>query len=60
MIKTMAAMVGAATLLAGLAAASPVLAVTGDGQLCSPSTNGGTMSNGVCVLPALNMGPERR
>src|SRR5262249_4762979 len=51
----MAAMVGAATLLADLAAASPALAVTGDGQLCSPSTNGGTMSNGVCVLPALNM-----
>src|SRR5215831_4432963 len=54
--KTMAAVVVAGTLLARLAAASPALAVTGDTQLCSPSTNGGTMVNGVCVLPALNVG----
>jgi hypothetical protein len=43
-------------LLSGLAAASPALAVAGDTQLCSPSTNGGTMVNGLCVLPALNVG----
>src|SRR5215467_1528804 len=54
--KTTAAVVVAGTLLAGLAAASPALAVQGDTQLCSPSTNGGTMVNGVCVLPALNVG----
>jgi len=47
--KTMAAVAVAGTVLAGLAAASPALAVTGDIQLCSPSTNGGTMVNGVCV-----------
>ena len=52
----MAAVVVAGTLLAGLAAASPALAVAGDTQLCSPGTNGGTMVNGVCVLPALNVG----
>ena len=51
MNNTMAAVVGAATLLSGLVAASPALAVTGDGQLCSPSTNGGTMSNGVACCP---------
>ena len=56
MNKTTAAVVVAGTLLAGLAAASPALAVQGDTQLCSPSTNGGTMVNGVCVLPALNVG----
>ena len=56
MSKTMAAVVVAGTLLAGLAAASPALAVTGDAQLCSPGSNGGTLVNGVCVLPALNVG----
>ena len=54
----MAAVVVAGTLLAGLAAASPALAVTGDTQLCSPGTNGGSMVNGVCVLPALNVGQK--
>ena len=52
----MAAVVVAGTLLAGLAAASPALAVAGDTQLCSPGTNGGTLVNGVCVLPALSVG----
>ena len=52
----MAAVVVAGTLLAGLAAASPALAVTGDTQLCSPGTNGGTLVSGVCELPALNVG----
>jgi len=54
--KTMAAVVVAGTLLVGLAAASPALAVAGDTQLCSPGTNGGTLVNGVCVLPALSVG----
>ena len=55
MNKTMAAVVVAGTVLAGLAAADPALAVAGDTQVCS-SANGGTMVNGVCVLPALNVG----
>src|SRR5260370_1790998 len=56
MRKAMAATIVAGTLLAGLAAAGPALAVQGDTQLCSHSTNGGTMVNGVAVLPALNVG----
>ena len=52
MKKAMAAAAVAGTLLGGLVAASPALAAQGDSQLCSPSTNGGTMVNGVCVLPA--------
>jgi hypothetical protein len=52
----MAAVVVGGMLLAGLAAASPALAVQGDMQLCSPGTNGGTIVNGVCVLPALDVG----
>jgi Putative Ig domain len=56
MNKATAAVVMAGTLLAGLAAASPALAAQGDSQECSPSTNGGTMVNGVCVLPAMTQG----
>jgi hypothetical protein len=56
MNKAMAAVAVAGMLLAGLAAASPARAVLGHAQLCSPGTNGGTMVNGVCVLPALNVG----
>jgi hypothetical protein len=56
MMKVMTAVAMAGMVLAGLAAASPALAVQGDTQLCSPRTNGGTMVNGVCVLPALNAG----
>jgi hypothetical protein len=56
MRKATAAVAAAGTLLALLAVASPALAVQGDTQLCSPSTNGGTMVNGVCVLPALDAG----
>jgi hypothetical protein len=54
MNKAIPAVVVAGRLLAGLAAAGPALAVQGDTQLCPPSTNGGTMVNGVCVLPALS------
>ena len=56
MNKVKAVVIVAGTLLAGLAAASPALAAQGDGQLCSPGSNGGTVVNGVCVLPALNQG----
>ncbi len=56
MRKAMAAVAVAGTMLALFAAASPALAVQGDTQLCSAGTNGGTMVNGVCVLPALNVG----
>jgi|SRR6516225_1659238 hypothetical protein len=48
-----------ASLCTDLAAASPALAVAGDTQVCSAS-NGGTMVNGVCVLPALNVGQTLR
>jgi hypothetical protein len=41
---------------AGLMAAGPALADSNDTQLCSPDANGGTMADGVCVLPALNVG----
>ena len=57
MRKTVAAMAAAGSLLAGIAAASPALAqsrmIT---LLCSPDTNGGTLVNGVCVLPAAAVG----
>jgi len=56
MMKAMAAVVVAGMVLAGLAAAGPALAVQGDTQECSSGTNGGTLVNGVCVLPALNVG----
>src|SRR5260370_6144733 len=55
MKKTMGAVAVAGTLLAFFAAASRALAVQGDTQVCS-AANGGTMVNGVCVLPALNVG----
>src|SRR5258708_5691465 len=55
--KTMAVMVAAGSLLLGIAAASPALAKTAPlTQLCSPGTNGGTLVNGVCVLPNVNVG----
>src|SRR5260370_31278097 len=56
MRKAMADVAVAGTMLALFAAASTALAVQGDAQLCSAGTNGGTMVNGVCVLPALNGG----
>jgi hypothetical protein len=51
------AVVAAGALLAGLGAASPALAKTRPGptpisQLCSANTNGGSLVNGICVLPA--------
>ena len=57
MKKTVAAIVAAGAVLAALAAASPALAVSRPiTLLCSPGSNGGTLVNGVCVLPAATAG----
>jgi len=57
MRKTLAAIVAAGALLAGVAAASPALAASRPiTLLCSSGTNGGTLVNGVCVLPAAAVG----
>jgi hypothetical protein len=49
--------VAAGVLLLGIAAATPALAKTAPlTQLCSPGTNGGTVVNGVCVLPGATVG----
>ena len=57
MRKTLAAIVVAGAVLAGIAAASPALAASRPiALLCSPSSNGGTLVNGVCVLPAASVG----
>src|SRR6516225_9155386 len=57
MRRTLAAIVAAGAVLAGIAAASPALAASQPiNLLCSPSTNGGTLVNGVCVLPAAAVG----
>lgn len=57
MRKTMGALAAAGALLAGLAAASPALAQSPSiTLLCSAGSNGGTLVNGVCVLPAATAG----
>ena len=57
MRKIAAAVAAAGALLAGIAAASPALAASRPiTLLCSPSTNGGTLVKGVCVLPAAAVG----
>src|SRR5260370_16957129 len=57
MRKAIATLVAAGMLLLGIAAASPALAKTAPlTQLCSPGTNGGTVVNGVCVLPGATVG----
>ena len=57
MRRTVAAIAAAGALLAGLTAAGPALAASRPiTLLCSPSTNGGTLVNGVCVLPAATAG----
>ena len=62
MRKTMTAVAAAGSLLAGallasLGAAAPALAQSRPiTLLCSPATNGGTLVNGVCVLPAAAAG----
>jgi hypothetical protein len=60
MKKATVAVLVAGTVLALVVGASPAWAVPGDTQLCSPGSNGGTMVNGVCVLPALNQGQNQR
>src|SRR5215831_2633322 len=57
MRKTLIAIAAAGALLAVPAAAGPALAQsTSITLLCSPATNGGTLVNGVCVLPAATVG----
>jgi hypothetical protein len=57
MRKTMAAVAAAGSLLVGVAVTTPALAQSQPiNLLCSPSTNGGTLVNGVCVLPAAAVG----
>src|SRR4029079_11312454 len=57
MRKTFAAIAAAGALLAGIATASPAPAQAPTITLpCSPGTNGGTLVNGVCVLPAASVG----
>ncbi len=59
MHKTMAAIAVAGSLLVGIAAASPALAsakAPPDKLVCSSGTNGGTLVNGVCVLPDASVG----
>ena len=55
MKKTLAVLVAAGSVLLGIAMTSPALAST-DMLVCSPDTNGGTLVNGVCVLPAAAVG----
>ena len=62
MKKTMAALAAAGSLLAGsvlagIGTATPALARSAPiTLLCSPGSNGGTLVNGVCVLPAATVG----
>jgi hypothetical protein len=57
MRKTLAAVAAAGSLLAGIAATTPALAQSRPiTLLCSPGSNGGTLVNGVCVLPAAMVG----
>jgi len=56
MRKTVAALMAAGALLA-VGAASPALAQSRPITLpCSPGTNGGTLADGICVLPAATAG----
>jgi hypothetical protein len=57
MRKTFAAAAAAGALVAGIVTAGPALAQsTSLSLLCSPDTNGGTLVNGVCVLPGAKVG----
>ena len=57
MRKTFAAAVAAGALVAGTVTAGPALAQsTSLSLLCSSDTNGGTLVNGVCVLPGATVG----
>jgi large repetitive protein len=53
----MTVLLAAGPLLLGVVVTGPALAKTAPlTQLCSPSTNGGTVVNGVCVLPGAQVG----
>ena len=53
----MTVLLAAGPLLLGVVVTGPALAKTAPlTQLCSPSTNGGTLVNGVCVLPGAVVG----
>src|SRR5260370_39123083 len=57
MRKTLIALATASWLLAGIPMAVPALAQSSSiTLLCSPDTNGGTLVNGVCVLPGAVVG----
>jgi len=57
MRKIVAAVAAAGALLAAIAAATPAFAQSRPiTLLCSPGTNGGTLVNGTCVLPAAAVG----
>ena len=57
MRKISAAVAAAGALVAGILTAGPALAQsTSISLLCSPDTNGGTLVNGVCVLPGAKAG----
>ena len=57
MRKTAAAIAVARLPLAGIALATPALAQSRPiTLLCSPGSNGGTLVNGVCVLPTATVG----
>ena len=57
MRKTLTAVAAVGALLAGIGAASPALAQSPSiTLLCSAGSNGGTLINGLCVLPAATAG----
>jgi hypothetical protein len=57
MRKTFAAAVAAGALVTGIVTAGPAAAQsTSISLLCSSDTNGGTLVNGVCVLPGATVG----
>jgi hypothetical protein len=57
MRKTFAAVAVAGALVTGIVSAGPALAQSATlSLLCSPDTNGGTLVNGVCVLPGATVG----
>ena len=58
MRKTFAVAAAAGALVAGIVTAGPAFAqsTASLSLLCSPDTNGGTLVNGVCVLPGAKVG----
>lgn len=58
MKRSLIAVATVAPVLVGLGTVAPASAAPGDVQLCAPDVNGGTLVNGVCVLPSLHVGQE--